>query len=117
MLLLVVLQILWHIKLVENRIKGLVHILPIKIACIIAKQFTKKQKILARHITSYHGATMYSASFSGDARKKMINAKDKNSISNIFLKLKFKVVFDDILKRITGMQKKTLRNLEFLGFR
>lgn len=51
-----------------------------EIACIIAKQFTKKQKILARHITSYHGATMYSASFSGDARKKMINAKDKNSI-------------------------------------
>ena len=51
-----------------------------EIACIIAKQYTKKQKILARHITSYHGATKYTASFSGDARKEMINAKDKNSI-------------------------------------
>lgn len=51
-----------------------------EVACIIAKQFTGKNKILARKITSYHGATHYSASFSGDARRKMINATDKNSI-------------------------------------
>ncbi len=51
-----------------------------EIACIIAKQYTKKQKILAREITSYHGATKYTASFSGDARRKMINASNKDSI-------------------------------------
>ena len=51
-----------------------------EIACMIAKQYTKKQKILARETTSYHGATYYSASFSGDARRKMIRANNKNSI-------------------------------------
>ena len=51
-----------------------------EIACMIAKQYTKKQKILARETTSYHGATYYSASFSGDARRKMISANNKNSI-------------------------------------
>ena len=51
-----------------------------EIACIIAKQYTKKRKILARKITSYHGATKYTASFSGDARRQMINATTKDSI-------------------------------------
>ncbi len=51
-----------------------------EIACIIAKQYTKKNKILARKITSYHGATRYTASFSGDARRQMINASSNNVI-------------------------------------
>ena len=51
-----------------------------EIACIIARQYTKKKKILARKTTSYHGATRYSASFTGDARRQMINATTKDSI-------------------------------------
>ena len=51
-----------------------------EIACIIAKQYTKKKKILARKTTSYHGATNYSASFSGDARRQMINASNSNVV-------------------------------------
>ena len=51
-----------------------------EIACIIAKHYTKKNKILARKITSYHGATRYTASFSGDARRQMINASSNNVI-------------------------------------
>ena len=51
-----------------------------EIACIVAKHFTKKKKILARNITSYHGATRYTASFSGDARRNMINASSSDSI-------------------------------------
>jgi taurine--2-oxoglutarate transaminase len=54
-----------------------------EIACMIAKQYTKKKKILARDTTSYHGATFYSASFSGDARRKITDANSKN---NIFFK-------------------------------
>jgi taurine--2-oxoglutarate transaminase len=51
-----------------------------EIACIIAKQYSKKKKILAREITSYHGATHYTASLSGDARRKMIKASSTNII-------------------------------------
>ena len=51
-----------------------------EIAFIIAKQYTKKKKILARNITSYHGATRYTASISGDARRKMINASNIDSL-------------------------------------
>ena len=51
-----------------------------EIACTIAKQYSKKKKILAREITSYHGATHYTASLSGDARRRMINASSPNVI-------------------------------------
>ena len=51
-----------------------------EIAFIIAKHYTKKKKILARNVTSYHGATRYTASTSGDARRKMINASSAESL-------------------------------------
>ena len=45
-----------------------------EIAIIIAKNFTGKDKIIARK-NSYHGATLGAASVSGDIRREMIDAK------------------------------------------
>ena len=49
-----------------------------EIAIIIAKNFTGKDKIIARK-NSYHGATLGAASVSGDIRREMINAQGYNT--------------------------------------
>jgi len=50
-----------------------------EIAIVFAKQFTGKEKIIARK-SSYHGATLGAASISGDIRRTMVNAKGYNTI-------------------------------------